>query len=108
MRRPGPLGAKRGPLATGARGHYGGGRMMTSPFRPPRWLKSPHLQTIGAAVPLWAPPRSHAVQEEEDLRIPLGESDGFLHARAWWSAPGAPAVIILHGIAGSKESHCVM
>src|SRR5262249_3308919 len=46
-----------------------GAAMMTSPFRPPRWLKSPHLQTIGAAVPLFSPPRSHLVEAEEDLRI---------------------------------------
>jgi len=66
------------------------------------------VQTIGAAVPLFSPPRSHVVEHEEDLRIPIehrGEP-GFLHARAWWSARGAPAVVVLHGIAGSKESHC--
>jgi uncharacterized protein len=92
--------------------------MMTSAFRPPRWLKSPHLQTIGAAVPLFSPPRSHVVDEEEELRIPLDEAlsgsdrSYSLHARAWWSRPldqgSAPAVIILHGIAGSKDSHCCM
>jgi predicted alpha/beta-fold hydrolase len=94
--------------------------MMTSPFRPPRWLKSPHLQTIGAAVPLFSPPRSHSVAAEEYLRIPVptdasADADGgrlgakspcFLHARAWWGSDGAPAVVILHGIAGSKDSHC--
>ena len=79
--------------------------MMTSPFRPPRWLKSPHLQTIGAAAPLFAPPRSHSVTEEESLRVPVG-TDGHLHARAWWVGARAPAVVILHGIAGSKDSHC--
>jgi predicted alpha/beta-fold hydrolase len=86
--------------------------MMTSMFRPPRWLRSPHLQTIGAAVPLFSPPRSHAVDEEEDLRVPVPSVPGSaLHARAWWSPTmsakkTAPAVIILHGIAGSKDSHC--
>ncbi|MBX3204268.1 MAG: alpha/beta fold hydrolase [Labilithrix sp.] len=79
--------------------------MMTSSFRPPRWLKSPHLQTIGAAAPLFAPPRSHFVKEEETLRVPVG-TDGHLHARVWWAASGAPAVVVLHGIAGSKDSHC--
>jgi len=79
--------------------------MMTSPFRPPRFLRSPHLQTIGAAVPLFSPPRSHSISgEEEDLRIPV--DGGQLHARAWWSPKRAPAVVILHGIAGSKDSHC--
>jgi predicted alpha/beta-fold hydrolase len=80
--------------------------MMSSHFRPPRWLRSPHLQTIGAAVPLFSPPRSHATGEEEDIRVPVGNLGHLLHARAWWSAPGSPAVVILHGIAGSKDSHC--
>lgn len=97
--------------------------MTSSPFRPPRWLKSPHVQTIGAAAPLFAPPRSYVVAEEESLRVPV-EADGRLHARVWWaaartpaaegaSAPQrapaaerAPAVVVLHGIAGSKDSHC--
>lgn len=80
--------------------------MNTSHFRPPRWLKSPHLQTIGAAAPLFSPPRSHTVDHEEDLRIPLDDAGHRLHARAWWAAEGAPAVVILHGIAGSKEAPC--
>ena len=81
--------------------------MMTSPFKPPRWLKSPHLQTIGAAAPLFAPPRAHAVEQEEALRVPIGtEGHATLHARAWWAKAGAPAIVILHGIAGSKDSHC--
>lgn len=79
--------------------------MPTSPFRPPRWLKSPHVQTIGAAAPLFAPPRSHVVAEEESLRVPVG-ADGHLHARVWWANRGSPAVVVLHGIAGSKDSHC--
>jgi predicted alpha/beta-fold hydrolase len=31
---------------------------------------------------------------------------GFLHARAWWMPERAPAVVLLHGIAGSKDSRC--
>jgi predicted alpha/beta-fold hydrolase len=86
----------------------------SSGFRPYRWLRSPHLQTIGAAVPLFSPPRSHVVAAQEELRIPVdagGDRSGrdyFLHARAWWAPGRAPAVVILHGIAGSKDSHCCM
>jgi len=82
--------------------------MTRGAFRPPRWLKSPHLQTIGAAVPLFAPPRSHVVAAEETQRFPLDvERPHFLHARTWWAAAQrAPAVVVLHGIAGSKDSHC--
>jgi predicted alpha/beta-fold hydrolase len=77
--------------------------MLTSPFRPPRWLKSPHLQTIGAAVPLFSR-RDYPGTQEEELRIAI--PGGSLHARAWWGRSAAPAVVMLHGIAGSKESHC--
>lgn len=57
-------------------------------------------------MPVYAPPRSHGrVDEEEDLRIPV-ENGGFVHARAWWMPSRSPAVVILHGIAGSKESLC--
>src|SRR4029079_13437614 len=37
-----------------------------------------------------------------------GARDYFLHACAWWLGRRAPAVVILHGIAGSKDSHCCM
>lgn len=82
--------------------------MMAAAFRPPRWLKSPHLQTIGAAVPLFSPPKSHVVEHEEHLRIPI--EGGAVHARAWWVSGEvqAPAVVILHGIAGSMHSHSSM
>lgn len=75
----------------------------------PRWLRSAHVQTIGAAVPLHSPPRSHAGARAELLRVPI--EGGFVHARAWW-ADGASAeaprtaVVIVHGIAGSSDSHC--
>jgi predicted alpha/beta-fold hydrolase len=82
-------------------------------FRPFRWLKSPHLQTIGAAVPLFSRPGPHPGHYEEELRFPVGHRPnslvcGKLHACAWWAHRPAPAVILLHGIAGSKESHCVV
>jgi predicted alpha/beta-fold hydrolase len=56
-------------------------------------------------VPLFSPPRSHVVDQEEDFRIAIehrGEP-GLLHARAWWALTGAPAVVVFHGIAGSKK-----
>lgn len=84
--------------------------MISTHFRPPRWLRSPHLQTIGAAIPLHSPPRSHAVDEEEELRVLIPDARGSgrhrLHARAWWAKGPAPAVVVLHGIAGSKDSYC--
>lgn len=73
-------------------------------FEPPRWLRSPHVQTMGAAVPIYVRPRSHRVNSE-DLRIELPEG-GRLHAQAWWHESARPAVLILHGIAGSQDSFC--
>ena len=74
-------------------------------FEPPRWLRSPHLQTMGAAVPIYSPPRSHRVTDVEDLRVPL-PGGGRLHARAWWQKEPGPAALILPGIPGSQDSHC--
>ncbi len=78
-------------------------------FEPPRWLRSPHLQTFAAAAPLFAPPRSYAAAKAELLRVPLG--DGFsLHARTWWvnDAGARLLVVIIHGIGGSSESRSVL
>jgi predicted alpha/beta-fold hydrolase len=78
-------------------------------FVAPRWLRSPHLQTLGAAVPLFAPPRSHAQAGHEDLRISLdGDLRHKLHARAWYARGRAPAVVVVHGIGGSSESRYVV
>ncbi len=73
----------------------------------PRWLRSPHLQTIGAAFPLFT--SAYARAKTDDVRIPMPEAPGcFLHARAWWQEKRAPMVVILHGIGGSGDSHCCM
>ncbi|HEY8072889.1 MAG TPA: alpha/beta fold hydrolase, partial [Labilithrix sp.] len=76
-------------------------------FVAPRWLRSPHLQTLGAAVPLFAPPRSHEALAHEELRIAIDETHK-LHARVWWTERRAPAVIVVHGIGGSSESRYVV
>jgi predicted alpha/beta-fold hydrolase len=81
---------------------------MTS-FVAPLWLRSTHLQTLGAAIPLWAPPRSFRPGEVERLRFPL-PLGGALHASVWWQRrerPG-PAAILVHGVGGSSESRYVV
>ncbi|MEA2748353.1 MAG: uncharacterized protein QOI41_2496 [Myxococcales bacterium] len=91
-------------------------------FHLPRWLRSAHLQTLGAAAPLFSPPSSHATMSTEELRIPLpssSEGDGnrsshALHAAAWWAKDrdGAVArrlaVVAVHGIGGSSASRYVV
>jgi predicted alpha/beta-fold hydrolase len=84
-----------------------------SDLRIPRWLKSPHLQTVIGAAPIFSPPRSHRRVPTDLLRIPLptGAPGHALHARAWWQEAGAgarPAVVLAHGIGGSAESRCVV
>jgi predicted alpha/beta-fold hydrolase len=81
-------------------------------FVAPRWLKSPHLQTLGAAAPLFAPPKSHADRHTEHLRIPIDDVHK-LHARAWWAdlspeRASRPCVVIVHGIGGSSQSAYVL
>lgn len=73
----------------------------------PRWLRSPHVQTVIGAAPVFAPPRSHARVATEDLRIPIGRGHR-LHARAWWQPGPATAVVLAHGIGGSGDSRCVL
>jgi predicted alpha/beta-fold hydrolase len=80
-----------------------------SSFVAPLWLRSTHLQTLGAAIPLWAPPRAFRPVEVERLRFPL-PLGGALHACAWWQRrerPG-PAAILVHGVGGSSESRYVV
>lgn len=83
-------------------------------FHLPRWLRSPHLQTLGAAAPLFSPPPSHAGVETEELRLPLAaEGAHRLHARAWWVRENGvvvrrPVVVIVHGIGGSSLSRYVV
>src|SRR5687767_4779151 len=73
----------------------------------PRWLRSPHLQTIGAAVPRFT--SLSKTHKTDDLRIPMPESPGhFLPARGWWvdTKEPRPVVVVYHGIGGSADSHC--
>jgi predicted alpha/beta-fold hydrolase len=78
------------------------------PFRAPFWLASAHLQSLGAALPLWAPPRSFRQPHAEFLRIAL-PGGGALHAHAWWQdGTPRPAAILVHGVAGSSASRYVV
>ena len=78
-------------------------------FTAPPWLANKHVQSLGAAIPLWAPPRSFRAAHAEFLRMPL-PSGGALHAHAWWQGGTArrPAAILVHGVAGSSASRYVV
>ena len=81
-------------------------------FHVPRWLRNPHVQTLGAAAPLFSPPPSHASAPTDELRVPLDEVHR-LHARTWWVRDNGaivvrPVVVVVHGIGGSSESRYVV
>jgi predicted alpha/beta-fold hydrolase len=78
-------------------------------FSPAKWLQNAHIQTLGASLPFWAPPKRFT-EKEQRLRIPLNkEDDGALIARAWWqNEKKATAVILVHGVGGDSGSqYCV-
>ncbi len=72
--------------------------MTARPFRPPWWLRNPHLQTLAASV-LRPLPRIDLGRER--LLLPDGDS-----LELDWTRfiPGAPFVIVLHGLEGSARS----
>lgn len=68
-------------------------------FRPARWLAGPHLQTLGAAL-LPTPPVP--ARERAVFELPDGD-----FVEVHWSSPrrpGAPLMVVLHGLEGSAES----
>jgi predicted alpha/beta-fold hydrolase len=77
---------------------------VTSPFRAPRWLSSGHVQTLGAALPLFA-----AANDLVEERLWFEVDGGAVHARAWWhEGPARPTALVLHGVAGTSEAKSVV
>jgi len=81
------------------------------PFEPPLWLRNAHLQTLGAALPLWSRGRA-SLRDGVSVRIPLsGEGDGAaLHGRMHWQSlvekgrRRSDAVALVHGVGGTSQS----
>lgn len=66
-------------------------------------MRSAHLQTLGAAMPIYVSTRSLDGLVVEKLRLPI--PGGALHGEAWWHEHGErPAILVLHGVGGSSES----
>lgn len=71
-----------------------------SPFRPAWWLRSRHLQTLWHT--LWPVRAATAVvAQEEQLELP----DGDVVDLSWGVERPGPLVLLLHGLAGSVQSH---
>jgi hypothetical protein len=78
-------------------------RILPSDFRPARWLKNRHLQTVFPSLP-WSW-RSWPELRRETLQLP----DGDITAVDWLVAADdfpdtAPLLVILHGLEGSADS----
>src|SRR4051794_8036707 len=67
------------------------------PFRAPLWLPSPHAQTIGGR--LLRRPGPYPLSRER-LTTPDGD---FLDLDFAAAMPGAPIVLLLHGLEGSAQ-----
>ncbi len=73
--------------------------ILESTFRPPWWLRNPHLQTIVAST---LRPRPSVALRREQLALP----DGEVLDLDWTAAPPrAPLVLVLHGLEGSSRSN---
>ncbi len=68
-------------------------------YRPPRWLPGGHLQTIYPALYLRKP---EVVYRRERWAAPDGD---FIDVDFVDGAPGAPFVVLFHGLEGSSDSH---
>jgi predicted alpha/beta-fold hydrolase len=79
---------------------------MTGSFFPAPSISHGWIQTLGAAVPFWAPPGYFAPQERERLRLPVPGTESALHAHAWWHRDRErhATVLLVHGVGGSAEA----
>jgi predicted alpha/beta-fold hydrolase len=76
-----------------------------------RFFPSPRIshgwvQTLGAAVPFWAPPGNFAPERRELVRLAVPGEEASLHAHAWWHRDRTKhaTVLLVHGVGGSAEA----
>ena len=76
-------------------------QLLKRPFEPHRALRHPHLQTIASALGRrdfsWGAPRSEVVI----LDLP---GSARIRTECFFSAPGAPTLLAVHGVGGSSRS----
>ncbi len=79
------------------------GPIIQSQFRPARWLRNPHAQTMYPSLP-WSWP-SRPQLRRETLELPDGDATAVDWLVAADTLPdAAPLLIILHGLEGSANS----
>ncbi len=74
------------------------GQVLESTFRPAWWLRNPHLQTLWPSLL-----RRRCPLPLEPERIELDDGD-FIDL-SWVKGATGPAVLVLHGLEGSLDSH---
>jgi hypothetical protein len=78
-------------------------RIDSSQFRPARWLKNRHAQTIYPSLPWAGVPRPE--MRSENIELPDGDTTTVdWLANPTDSEPNSPTLIVLHGLEGSAES----
>ena len=78
-------------------------RLIRSAFKPARWLRHRHLQTIFPSLP-WAYPRGIKLHRYE-LELPDGDATAVDWVAESVSMPNStPLLVILHGLESSSES----
>ena len=82
---------------------YDGKRIVPSAYRPPRWLRGPHAQTVFTSLPwVWTSPNS---LRREELELPDGDATAVdWLAEADGLPDSAPLLVVLHGLEGSSNS----
>lgn len=76
-------------------------RLANRPFRAPAWLRNPHAQTFWSPI---ARPRPALAWRREWLPTPDGDRVGL---QVLDGQPGAPTLLMLHGLEGSVQSNYV-
>ncbi|WP_462322353.1 YheT family hydrolase [Halochromatium sp.] len=83
------------------------GRIINSDFRPPWWLKNPHLQTLWPKLLMHLGQRKPAGKQArtrlQRRRIELADGD-FIDLSMGTGCTG-PRILILHGLEGGLDSH---
>ena len=78
-------------------------RLIRSAFKPARWLRHRHLQTIFPSMP-WAFPHGIALHRHE-LELPDGDATAVDWVAESADMPkSSPLLVILHGLESSSES----
>lgn len=107
LRKQGAFFSPRGPICVNVTNDPDKKRIRDSPFRPARWLRGRHLQTIYPALPWARAPRPPLTSEW--LELPDGDVTvvDWLAANTRGDRYERPMLVILHGLEGSaKSSYC--